>query len=169
MARGNLGGRFGLVALTALAALAFGWSALFLPGRPEPIGLLAWALAAANSCAALALLGWRARARRALGWLGALSLAAAPVFVWAMASTGLEMVERFGALGRGLAVALGAIGWLLVLGTLPVGLVALYYRRRLAPVHGASPRMPPETGLGDGGRLDAALAVLASDGTHDRA
>jgi hypothetical protein len=120
-----------LTVATAFSALAFGWAALVLPWRTAtPLGLLAWGLALLHSCAALTLATGRARASRALFLLGVASLTAAPVFVGALASTSVQMVQRFGALGWGLAVALAAIGWLSLLGTLPLGLYLVRVARR---------------------------------------
>jgi hypothetical protein len=133
MARPDLlpaGVRPWLVAGTAVSALAFGWAALVLPWRPDaPLALIAWGLALLHSCAAGSL-AWRPeRAAWSLGVLGVASLAASPVFAYAIASTSIQMVRMFGELGWGLAVALGAIGWLSLLGTLPVGLYVLHVTR----------------------------------------
>jgi hypothetical protein len=56
-------------------------------------------------------------------------MGAAPVFLWAITSTSLQMVQMFGALGWGLAAALAAIGWLLLLATVPVALVGFSVTR----------------------------------------
>jgi len=118
---------------TALGGFALGWAALSLPWRPEaPLALLLWVLAAANLCALVALLGSGRHARRAVGWLVALSLGAAPLLVGAIVVTSVVMVRMYGPLGWGLTVALGAIAWLLLLVTLPVGLVGLRYLRARA-------------------------------------
>jgi len=107
-------------------ALGFGWAAFELPWRPAaPLGLLLWALAALHLCAAVGVAFVPARAARALRLLGLASLGAAPLFVLALGSTAVSMVRMFGPLGWGLGVALAAIGWLLVLATVPVGLLAL--------------------------------------------
>jgi hypothetical protein len=107
-------------------ALAFGWAAFELPWRPAaPLGLLLWALAALHLCAAASVAFLPTRAARALRLLGLASLGSAPVFALALGSTAVSMVRMFGPLGWGLSVALAAIGWLLVLATLPVGLLAL--------------------------------------------
>lgn len=125
------GARRFLIAATALGGGSLGWAALRLPWRPDaPLALLLWLLAAANGCTSLALLGAPRRARRALAGLAALSLGAAPVLVGAIAITSVAVVRLYGALGWGLAVALAAIGWLVLLVTLPVGLVGLHVLRR---------------------------------------
>ncbi len=118
-----MGFRPWLVAGTVLAAGAFGWSAFVLPWRTEaPLGLALWALAVAHSCTALAA-HRPARLARALRVLTLGSLAAAPVFAWAILSTSLRMVAMYGALGWGLTAALSAIGWLLMLATVPVAIL----------------------------------------------
>jgi hypothetical protein len=54
----------------------------------------------------------------------------------AIISSSVVMVRTYGALGWGLTVALAAIGWLLMLATLPIGLFGLHcLRRRAAPGH----------------------------------
>lgn len=122
-----------LIGWTALAAPVLGWAALRLPWRPDtPLALLLWALAAANACTLVALLGSGRRLRLALGVLVALSLGAAPWLVGAIVSSSVVMVRMYGALGWGLTVALGAIGWLLLLATLPIGLFGLHCLRRSA-------------------------------------
>jgi hypothetical protein len=108
-----------------------GWAALCLPWRPEaPLALLLWALAAANLCTLVALLGSGRRLRLALGVLVALSFAAAPVMAGAIIISSVVMVRMYGALGWGLTVALAAIGWLLLLATLPIAFVGLRCLRR---------------------------------------
>jgi hypothetical protein len=122
--------RLWLVAVTALLGLVFGWAALALPWRPEsPLALCGWGLGVLHVCAAGAL-SWRpARSGRALSLLALGSLGAAPVFAYAIIGTSVEMVQMFGPLGWGLTVALGAIGWLLLLGTVPIGLFLLHLTR----------------------------------------
>jgi hypothetical protein len=131
------GARRLLVAWTALAGSVLAWGALRLPWRPEaPLALLLWALAAANLCTLIALLGSGRRVRLALGVLVALSLVAAPWLAGALISSSVVMVRMYGALGWGLTVALAAIGWLLLLATVPIGLFGFYcLRRRAAPGH----------------------------------
>jgi hypothetical protein len=132
------GARRPLIIWTALVGSSLGWGALRLPWRPEaPLALLLWALAAANLCTLIALLGSGRRVRLALGVLVALSLAAAPWLAGAIISSSVVMVRMYGPLGWGLTVALAAIGWLLLLATLPIGLFGLHcLRRRAAPGHG---------------------------------
>jgi hypothetical protein len=122
--------RLWLAAATSLLGLVFGWAALALPWRTEsPLALLGWGLAVLHLCAAGAL-SWRpARSARALSLLALGSLAAAPVFAYAIIGTSVEMVQMFGPLGWGLTVALGAIGWLLLLATVPIGLFLLHLAR----------------------------------------
>lgn len=128
--------RFSIVA-TGLGGPALAWAAVRLPWRPEaPLALVLWVLAAANLCALVALLFSPRHTRRALAWLVGLSLGAAPVLLGAIALTSVTMVRLYGALGWGLTVALAAIGWLLLLATLPLGLVGLHQLRRRS---GASP------------------------------
>jgi hypothetical protein len=125
------GARRFLTGWTALAAPVLGWGALRLPWRPEaPLALVLWALAAANLCTLVALLGSGRRLRLALGVLVALSLGAAPLLTGAIISTSVVMVRMYGALGWGLTVALAAIGWLLLLATLPVALFGLHLSYR---------------------------------------
>jgi hypothetical protein len=144
MARANdlpPGARRLLIAWTALVGSVLGWGALRLPWRPEaPLALLLWALAAANACALIALLGSGRRVRLALRVLVALSLVAAPWLAGAIISSSVVMVRMYGALGWGLTVALAAIGWLLLLATLPIGFFGLHCLRRSAttPKHSAS-------------------------------
>lgn len=127
-----LGVRRFLLGATALAGPAFAWAALRLPWRPDaPLALLLWALAAANLLTLIALLGSARHTRRALGLLVALSSAAAPLLVVAIVTTSVVMVRMYGALGWGLTAALAAIGWLLLLATLPIALVGLHGLRRL--------------------------------------
>ena len=121
------------IAATGVVGLAFGWAALRLPWRPDaPLALLLWVLAAANIGALVALLAQSRHLRHALSVLVVISLAAAPVFAWAIVMTGVAMVRMFGALGWGLSVALAAIGWLLLLATLPLGVLGLRLLRRSA-------------------------------------
>lgn len=123
-----------LIVAAGVGGLAFGWGALRLPWRPDaPLALLLWAVAAADTGAVVALLGSSRHSRGVLSALVVLSFAAAAVFVGAIAVTSLAMVHMFGALGWGLTVALAAIGWLLLLATLPLGVVGLRYLRRRAP------------------------------------
>ena len=118
-----------LVAGTLLAAGAFGWAAFVLPWRTEaPLGLGLWMLAVAHLCTALAAYS-PARLERALRVLAVGSLCAAPVFAWAIASTSVRMVQMYGALGWGLTAALAAIGWLLMLATVPVAVLGWYVTR----------------------------------------
>jgi hypothetical protein len=135
MARSDLvpaGARPWLIAAMIVSASAFGWAALVLPWRPgAPIALLGWGLAVLHLCSAFTL-AWRpARAGRPLRLLAIASLGAAAVFALAIALTSVQMVRMFGALGWALSVALGAIGWLALLGTLPLGLYLVSVTRRL--------------------------------------
>jgi hypothetical protein len=124
------GSRRGLLLGTSLSALAFGWSALTLPWRPgAPLALLAWCLGSLHVCTAFTLLCWPDRVGRPLRLLSLGSWVAAPVFLFAVSSTSLEMVRMYGPLGWALTVALGAIGWLLLLGTVPVALFGWYVTR----------------------------------------
>lgn len=122
--------RLALIGATALSGLAWGWAALALPWRAgAPLGLLGWGLAVLHVASAL-VLSWRpSRSGRALALLALGSLAAAPLFSLAVVVTSVQMVRMFGPLGWGLAVALGAIGWLLLLGTVPIGLFLLHLTR----------------------------------------
>lgn len=118
-----------LVVVTVLSGSAFAWAAFALPSRTEaPLGLALWSLAIAHLCTALAVRS-PARLARALRLLTVGSLVAAPVFLWAIASTSLQMVRMYGPLGWGLTAALAAIGWLLLLATVPVALFGLSVRR----------------------------------------
>jgi hypothetical protein len=127
------GARRLLIAWTALVGSIHGWGALRLPWRPEaPLALLLWALAAANACTLIALLGSGRRVRLALRVLVGLSLVAAPWLAGAIISSSVVMVRMYGALGWGLTVALAAIGWLLLLATLPIGFFGLHCLRRSA-------------------------------------
>jgi hypothetical protein len=120
-----------LVIGTAIVGPVLGWAARHLPWRPEaPLAIVLWALAAANLCTLIALVGSGRRLRLALGALVALSLAAAPLLAGAIVSTSVVMVRLYGPLGWGLTVALAAIGWLLLIATLPIGLVGLHCLRR---------------------------------------
>lgn len=122
--------RLWLSAASALLGLTFVWAALALPWRREsPLALLAWGLGVLHLCSALALSVRPARSGRALSLLALVSLAAAPVFAYAIIGTSVHMVQMFGPLGWGLTVALCAIGWLLLLATVPIGLGLLYLTR----------------------------------------
>jgi hypothetical protein len=124
------GARPWLLVGTSLSALAFGWSALVLPWRPEaPLALLAWGLGGLHASTALTLLCWPDRVGRPLRLLTLGSCVAAPIFLFAVSSTSIEMVQLYGPLGWALTIALGAIGWLLLLGTVPVALFGLYVTR----------------------------------------
>jgi hypothetical protein len=124
------GSRPWLLLGTSLSAVAFGWSALMLPWRPEaPLALLAWGLGLLHVSTALTLLCWPDRVGRPLRLLTLGSCVAAPVFLFAVSSTSIEMVQMYGPLGWALTVALGAIGWLLFLGTVPLALFGLYVTR----------------------------------------
>jgi hypothetical protein len=122
--------RLSLVAASALLGLVFGWAALALPWRTEsPLALCGWGLGVLHLCAAAALSWHPARSRWAISLLALGSLAAAPVFAYAVIGTSLVMVRMFGPLGWGLTVALGAIGWLLLLATIPIGIFLLHLAR----------------------------------------
>jgi hypothetical protein len=113
-----------------LSAAALGWAALVLPWRPQaPLGLLLWALAASYLGTAAAATWRRERLARALVVLGVASGAAALVFGLAIGATVLEMVHTFGRLGWAIAVALLAIGWLLLLATVPAAVAGVYCLR----------------------------------------
>jgi hypothetical protein len=115
---------------TAVSAFAFGWAAFVLPWRAEaPLGLALWTLAALHACTALTAICWPRRLVRPLQLLALASLAAAPVFLFAVSATSLEMVRMYGPLGWALTAALAAIAWLLLLGTVPVGVFGLYVTR----------------------------------------
>ena len=115
---------------TALSALAFGWAAFVLPWRAEaPLGLLSWALSALHACTALTALCWPRRLGRPLWLLALASLLAAPIFLFAVAATSIEMVQMYGPLGWALTAALAEIAWLLLLATVPVGVFGLYVSR----------------------------------------
>jgi hypothetical protein len=125
-----VGTRPWLVAGTAASALAFGWAAFALPWRAEaPLGLVLWTLSALHACTALAATCSPRRLRRPLWLLALASLGAAPVFTFAVSVTSIEMVQMYGQLGWALTAALGAIAWLLLLGTVPVGVFGLYVTR----------------------------------------
>jgi len=124
------GTRSWLAAGTAVSALAFGWAAFVLPWRSDaPLGLALWALATLHACTTLAAICWPLRLGRPLQVLALASLVAAPVFSFEISATGIEMVRMYGPLGWALTAALGAIAWLLLLGTLPVGVFGLYVTR----------------------------------------
>jgi hypothetical protein len=117
------------------STLAFGWAAFELPWRPDaPLGLVLWTLAALHACTALVTICRPRRLRRPLQLLSLASLGAAPIFLFAISATGVQMVRMYGSLGWALTAALGAIAWLLLLGTLPVGVFGLYVTR----THGRS-------------------------------
>jgi hypothetical protein len=119
-----------LAAGTGASALAFGWAAFVLPWRPEaPLGLVLWALCALHACTALTATCWPRRLRRPLSLLALASLVAAPVFLFAVSATSIEMVRMYGPLGWALTAALAAIAWLLLLATVPVGIFGLYVVR----------------------------------------
>jgi len=119
-----------LAAGTAASALAFGWAAFVLPWRSDaPLGLVLWALSALHACTALTAMGWPRRLGRPLSLLALASLAAAPIFLFAVSRTSLQMVEMYGPLGWALTAALAAIAWLLLLATVPVGIFGLYVTR----------------------------------------
>jgi hypothetical protein len=125
------GARRFLIGWTALVGPILGWAALRLPWRPEaPLALVLWGLAAANLATLVALLGAGRRVRLALGTLVVLSFAAAPLLAGAIISSSVVMVRMYGALGWGLTLALAAIGWLLLLATLPIALFGLHCLRR---------------------------------------
>ncbi len=115
-----------LIAGTSLSAFVFGWAALVLPSRLQtPLALLAWGLALLHLGTCLAALCRPERLRYLLRLLGLVSSFAAPVFIVAIGLSSLELVKMFGPLGWGLTALLSVIGWLLLVGTLPVGLWAL--------------------------------------------
>jgi hypothetical protein len=69
---------------------------------------------------------WRpAAVLRAWRVLAFCSLAAAPVFIGAISLTSVEVVRTYGALGWGLTALLAVIGWLLIVGTVPIALWGL--------------------------------------------
>jgi hypothetical protein len=123
--------RLWVLAMAGLWAPVLAWSALVLPWRVQaPLGLLLWALALLHLSAAASALWRPERLAWALGLLGAASLGAALVLGGCIGATALEMLDTFGQIGAGVAVALLAIGWLALLATLPVAAVGLHYWRR---------------------------------------
>ena len=115
---------------TAVSALAFGWAAFVLPWRAEaPLGLVLWALSALHTSTSLTAACWPHWLGRPLSLLALVSLAAAPVFLFAVSTTSIEMVRMYGPLGWALTAALAAIAWLLLLATVPVGVFGLYVMR----------------------------------------
>lgn len=115
---------------TSVSALAFGWAAFALPWRPgAPLGLLLWGLSLLHACTAISVACCPRRLTRPLQLLALASLGAAPMFVFAVSSASVEMVRMYGPLGWTLTAALAAIAWLLVLGTVPVGIIGLYVTR----------------------------------------
>ena len=120
------GRRVLLIFGTSVSAFVFGWAALVLPGHVQaPLALLAWALSLLHLGTCLAALCRPERLRYLLRLLGLVSSFAAPVFVVAIGLSCLELVAMFGPLGWGLTALLAVIGWLLLVGTLPIGLWAL--------------------------------------------
>lgn len=118
--------RTALFTLTALSALAFGWAALVLPWHPSaPLALVAACLSALHAITAAAALFRPPAALRAWRVLAFASLGAAPIFLAAIGMTAVQMVYMYGALGWGLTALLAVIGWLLLVGTLPVALWGL--------------------------------------------
>lgn len=116
--------------MATLWAPLLAWAALVLPWRAQaPLGLLLWGLALLHLSAAASAVWRPERLAWALGLLGAASLGAALVFAVCIGATALEMRETFGPLGAGVAVALLAIGWLVLLATLPVAALGLRYWR----------------------------------------
>jgi hypothetical protein len=120
------GQRVLLIAGTLLSAFVFGWAALVLPWRVQtPLALLAWTLSLLHLGTCLAALCQPERLRSLLRLLGLTSSCAGPVFVVAIGLSCLDLVAMFGPLGWGLTALLGVIGWLLLVGTVPMGLWAL--------------------------------------------
>jgi len=114
--------------MATLWAPLLGWGALVLPWRAQaPLGLLLWGLALLHLSAAASAVWRPERLAWALGLLGAASSGAALVLAVCIGATALEMRETFGALGAGIAVALLAIGWLVLLATVPVAALCLRY------------------------------------------
>ena len=115
---------------TAVLAFSFGWAAFVLPWRSDaPLGLVLWALATLHACTALTAMCSPRRLARPLSVLALASLAAAPVFLFAVSVTSFEMVRMYGPLGWALTAALAAIAWLVLLATVPVGVFGLYVLR----------------------------------------
>jgi len=112
--------------------LVFTWAGLELPvTRHTPLPMVMTALALTHFATGVASLsGTRLleRLSAALAWLSTVD------GLWLLGSIGAtawQMLRDFGALGRGLAVALGAIAVLAVASTLPFPLWWLRRRRRL--------------------------------------
>jgi hypothetical protein len=119
-----------LAAGTAISAFAFGWAAFVLPWRSDaPLGLVLWALSALHASTALTAACWPRRLGRPLSLLALASLGSAPVFLFAVSATSVEMVRMYGPLGWALTAALVAIAWLILLATVPVGVFGLYLLR----------------------------------------
>lgn len=123
-----------LTVLAALSSLTFGWAAIELPWRPgTPLALLAGALSVLHAVTAVSAC-WRSAALlRVWRLLAFLSLAAVPIFAGAIGATAIELVARYGALGWGLTALLLAIGWLLLVGTVPL---AVWGLRWVGDAHG---------------------------------
>lgn len=132
MASDSLGGQRPAVLLTTGASAAlFAWAAWELPAQPGgPPALLLAGLALAHLGALLGI-WFRPRllrsAWRALSWL---SLGASAVFVGLIGVTALEMVQRFGSLGVGVAALLGIVAVLVLLATAPFAVWGLRATRR---------------------------------------
>jgi hypothetical protein len=122
------GARPWVVAWSGLSAFALAWAALVLPWRPgAPLGLLLWALGILHLCTAITA-AWRPeRVGSPLRLLSLGSLAVALISSVSIGVTAVEMVQLFGQLGWALTVALCAIGWLLLLATVPVALAGRYF------------------------------------------
>ena len=129
------GVRLSLLIANAGLAGGFAWAGEVLPSRPGTLlGGLALLLAAAHAATFVVGGLWPEqllRPWRALSWL---SLAAGAIFTTALTWTSIDMVRRFGSLGWGVTVLLGAIGLLLLLATWPFAFWGLRSTRKQ---HGA--------------------------------
>jgi hypothetical protein len=73
--------------------------------------------------------------RRAWRLLAISSLLCGLIFTLAIGTASIELVHMYGALGWGLTALLGAIGLLLLVATLPMGILGLRWTRTTDELH----------------------------------
>ena len=128
--------RLGLSSGAACSACLFAWAAFVLPWRPEaPLALLAFGLALLHAVTALTTLFWPRRMQRAWRLLAFGSLLCGLIFTLAIGTASIELVQMYGDLGWGLTALLVVIGLLLLVATLPMGILGLRWTRATDELH----------------------------------
>jgi hypothetical protein len=99
------------------------------------LALLAFGLALLHAVTALTALVWPRRMQRAWRLLAFGSLLCGLIFTLAIGTASIELVQMYGDLGWGLTALLVVIGLLLLIATLPMGILGLRWTRATDELH----------------------------------